>query len=364
MNTASDTILDKKPLNAFDDNRYNEALSDPSPVTRQRITEIFSRDEIRMLTQRSNLMGALAIAFTWSVIILSFVMLAWAESQSVLLSIPLFILGFIILGGRHLGLAILHHEAAHRTLFRSPWCNDILGDWLCAKPIWNDVKKYRAHHYIHHTRTSSDDDSDISLIRGFPVSRASMARKFLRDLIGLTGLKYFLGRIMMDAGMIKWTVANDVQWLPQEGRRRYHYARDFLRNSAGMCISNAVLFSGFWLTGHPELFAVWVLSYITPFPLFLRIRSMAEHACTEHSSNMFRNTRSTRAGFIARALVAPINVNFHIEHHVMASVPYYRLPLMHRMLRQRGIVPEAPGYGEVLRIMTTPASTPIATEAH
>jgi hypothetical protein len=38
----------------------------------------------------------------------------------------------------------------------------------------------------------------------------------------------------------------------------------------------------------------------------------------------------------------------------MASVPYFRLPLMHRMLRERGAVSAPPGYWKVLDIVTTP----------
>jgi fatty acid desaturase len=92
---------------------------------------------------------------------------------------------------------------------------------------------------------------------------------------------------------------------------------------------------------------------MSPFSLFVRIRSMAEHACTEKTTDMFRNTRTTRAGLLARATVAPIHVNYHIEHHVMASVPYFRLPVMHRMLRERNAVPEAPGYLDVLRVVSS-----------
>ena len=321
--------------------------------TRRKVTDIFTRDEIRMLTERSDLMGFSAVGFTWGVIVLSFVALAWAATQPLTIAIPVFVLGFIVLAGRHLGLAILHHEAAHKTLFKTPWLNDVLADWICARPIWNDVKKYRVHHFMHHTKTGQADDTDLSLVAPFPVSRASLARKLFRDVVGLTGLKYLLGRVLMDAGIIKWTVANDVVKLPQEGRPWWDYPITFFRNSAGMLITNGILLGLLWASGHPWLYAVWVLSYITPFPLFLRIRSLAEHACTERTTDMFLNTRSTRAGFLARATVAPIRVNYHIEHHVMASVPYFRLPLMHRMLRERGAVSAPPGYLDVLRIVSS-----------
>lgn len=330
----------------------------PRTETRRKVTDIFTREEIRLLTARSDAQGFLAVGFTWSVIAATLAMLAWAAQQPGAIAVPLFVIGFAVLGGRHLALAILMHEASHGTLFRNKRLNDMVGDWLCAKPVWSDLRKYRVHHFIHHTRTGQADDTDISLIEGFPCSRASLARKLLRDISGLTGLKFLLGRLLMDAGVLKWTVASDVERLPQEGRSAFDYLRDFVRNSYGMWITNGVLLAICWLAGHPWLYAAWVLAYLTPFPFFLRIRSLAEHACTERSADMFCNTRSTRAGFLARMTVAPHRVNYHIEHHVMASVPFWRLPLMHRLLRERDAVLEPPGYVDVLNIVSSQRSTP------
>lgn len=49
----------------------------------------------------------------------------------------------------------------------------------------------------------------------------------------------------------------------------------------------------------------------------------------------------------ARATGAPFHVNYHIEQHVIAAAPYFRLPIMHRLLRERGMVAEPPGYIKV-----------------
>jgi fatty acid desaturase len=43
---------------------------------------------------------------------------------------------------------------------------------------------------------------------------------------------------------------------------------------------------------------------------------------------------------------------FHIEHHLMASVPYFRLPQMHQLLRERGLVPAPPSYWTVLKLVS------------
>ena len=326
------------------------------------VTELFSRDEIKMLTARSDVRGMWAVASTWAVIGATFAgvgvlwqYLPWWGKLFVC------VLALIILAGRQLALGIITHDASHGTLFKTKWMNDHLVDWLCARPVWNNLHNYRPYHLRHHAKTSTPDDPDLILVAGLPTTRASLLRKFARDISGITGIKFVIGRFMMDLGLMEWTVTNEVKRIPQAGRPWWDYPRTFVKNSGAALMTNGVLFSALWASGHPELYALWLLAYVTPFPLFIRIRSMAEHADRETTSDVLRNTRTTKAGFIARALVAPINVNFHIEHHLMASVPYFRLPLMHRMLRERGYVPEAPGYFEVLDQLsskTTPQDIP------
>jgi fatty acid desaturase len=319
-------------------------------ATRRRIAELFSREEIAQLTARSDWRGAWAIASTWLIIAAALFMLArWPNPLT-------FIAALVLIAGRQLALAILQHEAAHGTLFKTRWMNNVFGDWLCARPVWQHLQKYREHHLVHHTRTGTDADPDISLHAAYPTTPRSMLRKTLRDVSGITGLKLMLGLVLMDAGLFKWTVSNHLEKLPQEGRRWWSYPLSFLRNAWGMMISNAILFGICAASGHAWLYGVWVLAYITPFPLFMRIRSIAEHGMLERVPDMFLNTRSTRAGLLARITVAPTNVNFHIEHHAMASVPYYRLSQMHRLLRKHNAVPEAPGYWDVLKIASTPVS--------
>ncbi len=297
--------------------------------------------------------GFAAVGFTWGVIALAFAAMAWASGQAPALAVPVFLLAIALIAGRQLALAILMHDASHGTLFRHRWLNEVFADWVCARPIWNDLKKYRSHHLAHHARTGQADDPDLSLVAPFPTTRASLARKLLRDLSGLTGVKFFIGRFLMDAGYLRWTVANERVRLPADGQTFASRGLLFLRNATPTLITNALLFGLLWTAGHAWLYLAWVVAYMTPFAAFVRIRSMAEHACTENVADNFLNTRTTRAGWIARATVAPINVNYHIEHHVMASVPYFRLPLMHRMLRERNATGAPPGYLEVLRIVSS-----------
>jgi hypothetical protein len=100
------------------------------------------------------------------------------------------------------------------------------------------------------------------------------------------------------------------------------------------------------------------VAYLNVLPLFVRTRSIAGHGCSPRAADMFLNTRTTWAGWLARMTVAPVNVNFHLEYWVMASEPFHHLPQMHRWLRAQAEVPQPPGYLGALKLASQPASQP------
>ena len=72
-----------------------------------------------------------------------------------------------------------------------------------------------------------------------------------------------------------------------------------------------------------------------------------------------RNTRTTVARWWERLLIAPNYVNYHLEHHLIMTVPHYKLPRMHRMLRERGVLDGAcvvQGYLGVLKLAASKAA--------
>ncbi len=207
------------------------------------VTDLFSRKEIQELTEPSDAYGAWAVASTWAVIggtFASLIMMwdylpSWGKLLACMLALA-------VLAGRQLCLAILMHDASHKSLFKNKKINDFVGEWLCARPIWNDLQKYRVHHVRHHAKTSTPDDPDLSLVAGFPVSKKSLTRKFLRDLTGITGLKFSLGRVLMDLDVMKWTVANDQIWLDRSDKKFVDYAKSIAKNSTGAIATNLLLY--------------------------------------------------------------------------------------------------------------------------
>lgn len=108
----------------------------------------------------------------------------------------------------------------------------------------------------------------------------------------------------MDLDVMKWTVANDQIWLDRSDKNFVDYAKSIAKQYRRYCNQPITLwcFKSMWST---TFYWLWPLAYLTPFPLFLRIRSMAEHAGMQTSNTALTNTRTTRAGWIARSFVAP-----------------------------------------------------------
>jgi fatty acid desaturase len=309
-------------------------------------TDVLTRDEIRAFTRTSNLGGAIAIAWTWLVIAGAFALAAvWPNPLT-------FAVAVVILGGRQLALAVAMHEAAHGTLFRSRALNE-LADWLTARPVWADTARYRKHHLAHHAHTGTDRDPDLDLAPVEPMSQRSFARKVARDLLGPTGIKRVIGLAMIDAELLVYNVGGGIARAKRRGFA--HHARALVRNAWKGWLANAVLLGALAAAGCAWLYLAWLVAYVTTFSLFIRIRSLAEHACMERGDDAMRNTRTTRAGILARVTVAPLHVNYHLEHHLLPTVPWYRLPALGRMLAARDAIPATSresSYFGVMRAVT------------
>src|SRR5438445_11345399 len=114
-----------------------------------------------------------------------------------------------------------------------------------------------------------------------------------------------------------------------------------VRNLRGVTITNAALLAGLLVCGHPALYLLWVAAWLTTYSLVMRIRSIAEHGMVPDPADDFRNTRTTLARWWERLLIAPNRVNYHLEHHLLMTVPHYNLARMHRWLRDRGALGDA-----------------------
>ena len=316
MNAGEALNIDQTELAAGDAKRWLNALS---------------REEIQELRQMHDWRSWASLIIDWGLVGASFALVAYAPNPLTI------IVALAVIGTRQLGLSVLMHEGAHRTLFANRTLNDVVGNWLCAYPVWSDLHPYRRYHLQHHAKNWTADDPDLRLAMPFPVTRASMRRKIWRDLTGQTAWK-----------RVKYVLQRDLRLnVDQFG------GNGSWRNLRGVAITNLALLGMLTACGYPALYLLWIGAWFTTHHLIVRLRSIAEHAMVPDPNDPLRNTRTTVATWWERLLVAPNFVNYHLEHHLVMTVPHYNLPRMHRLLRERGVLEDAciaSGYFSVLKL--------------
>ena len=292
--------------------------------------DVFAAEDWRAITTLSRWRGIWLVLHAWIFVALAAFGGAAAWDYHWLAGLLVTPLALAILGGRQLGLSILMHDGAHGLLYPDRCTNNWLGQWPTGAATGSDLFAYRTYHLTHHKYTQQPEDPDLSLSAPFPTSRDSLRRKCIRDLTGQT---FYKQRRAQFAVALRGTSAT-------------------ARTVGRFLVLQAILLTISLLVWGWTPFLLWLAALATSFQLFLRIRNIAEHACTPTGSgDPFTHARTTYAGLIARATVAPYWVNYHSEHHLFMGVPCYHLAKTHRLLGAGGHHPKmtlSPHYRDVL----------------
>jgi len=287
----------------------------------KRISSVLSSDERRMFQRKSDLKATITILINWGLIIVSFgAVIIWTNPLSMVLAI-------VLIGGRQLGLGVLVHDCAHHALFESRRTNELVGKWLCGAAVNIDLQEYRDYHLKHHKYAGTAEDPDLIFVDKYPVERASLKRKFIRDLTGRTGVRDLMVKLKA------FKLSKHAPWL-------------------GFHLS---LLSTLILIGHAWAYSLWWAAELFVFPALARLRQIGEHGvATDRGSKSPRlNTGTTIAPWWQKIFIAPNYVNYHLEHHLFASVPPYNLAKLHQHLHQRGYYNDFDcityGYGQVIK---------------
>lgn len=334
---------------------------------------IFAPGDWAVITSVSRWRGIWLVMHAWLVVAFAAFGTAWAWDYHWFAGVVATPVALALLGGRQLGLSILMHDGAHGLLHPDRKWNNWLGQWPSGAATGSDLHAYRAYHLTHHKYTQQPEDPDLSLSKPFPTSRASLRRKMVRDLTGQTFFKqrsHQFAAAWRGVRAMLYSETGDGSRDTSAGRALNLQSRsgidapvaniDGAKTTArtvgrfltvqAIILTTSLLFWG-WTP-----FLLWIVALATTFQLFLRIRNIAEHACTTTGSDdPFTHARTTYANWIERATVAPYWVNYHSEHHLFMGVPCYSLPHAHALLGQGGHHPRMtiePGYLAVLTRVT------------
>ncbi len=265
-----------------------------------------SADQRRHLTEKSDRAGIAHLALHWGAIaVVGGLILAQVPGWPVLMVVQGILIVFLF---------TLLHETVHQTPFRSVHLNTVAGYVsgfaVVLAPYW-----FRFFHLAHH-RYTHDPENDpelaeakpetigqyIAYVSGIPVW-ISHARTLIRNALGRC----------------------DDAFVPQAKRGRVH------QEARIMILCYAAVAAACIGFGTAAPLHVWVLPAILGQP-FLRLYLLAEHTRCPHVANMFENTRTTFTVWLVRQLAW--NMPYHAEHHAYPTVPFHRLPELHRLTRE------------------------------
>ncbi len=301
---------------------------------------------IKVLSRINSGLSVYHLLEIWGVITLavySSVVLVPLSSGTV--GVLVYLLSVGVIASRQHALMVITHEGIHKRLSRRLWFNDWLARFLAGFPVFISLAKWRFIHLYHHQHTHTVDDPDRAIFARYPVGSKKFLRLLLRDLCGLnvlSTLKYFID---LPFGMKDF----NRRFLGEARDEQYRHIADM---SVFALFWSVVLFGGLWFWGSKavEWFGLyWLVPYCTFTQVFFRIRGAIEHGNVPDPQNLYQQTRTYLIPPVLSFFFAPKQVNYHLEHHLYPSVPFYNLPLLHSELQQT-VYPRENGYCEAFTV--------------
>ncbi|MBI3246485.1 MAG: fatty acid desaturase family protein [Deltaproteobacteria bacterium] len=260
-------------------------------------------------------------------------------------SVLVYLAAVAVISSRQHALMVLTHDGIHKRLSKVLWINDWLARFFAAFPVFISLAKWRFIHLYHHQHTHTAEDPDRAIYARYPLNRQKFRQLLLRDVCGLnvfSTLKYFIDIPLVTAEFNR-------RFLGQERARQYRQTVDMGAFALFwiVVLGGAVFFGGF--TSVLLLVLYWIVPYCTLTQVFFRIRGAIEHGNVPDPANVYRQTRTYFITPLLAFFFAPKQVNYHLEHHLYPSVPFYNLPRLHAVLRDT-VYPDEQAYCEAFPV--------------
>lgn len=324
--------------------------------------------------------------------------------------IPATIAAITVIGASQHQFGGVIHEGTHFILFESKILNELASDWLAAFPIYTSTFHFRLHHLAHHQFINDPvRDPDWAQLQDsghdldFPITHFEMLRALGKQLWLPNLFRYTIARARYSA---LGTVNNPYVDREQRGERLptlagvlyaivapaaviplvrlghgawafavlglltavviTYFARldenklphahvetviSHRTTNISRVAYMAILYTALtaievigWGQAWRYFALLWILPLFTTFPLFMIMRQWVQHGNADRGR--YTNSRVFLVNPFIRYAVFPFGMDYHLPHHIYASVPHYKLHGLHELLlqdpdyREKGVVVE------------------------
>jgi len=260
----------------------------------------------------------------------------WAWYLKTLTIVPLVILaayGINMMG-------FIGHEGTHGSLVRNRRMSAIVGIFFASAVVTYMELGFALSHWNHHRFTNQADDPDIGPVRNLKTWWQRLL--FSRVIYNTLYFKYTWNMALGRPAPFKYKMAYSQQDQVLFARLNFLFAALWL------------VFYGwiFYLDPYAGLFGVLLPMLMVNFIGACQI--YIDHAGLD--DRFFRNAWSRTSPLMT---ILFFGANYHLEHHTYPGIPCYRLPGVHRRLKESGIYAQAKpsivqGFLEAFKAMNKP----------
>ncbi len=283
------------------------------------------RETLRDLTKRSDLRGlAQALGFllmflaTATISYILFLRHAW-----VAMVVACYVHGMLF---RFMSQAAAVHELSHGTAFKTRWLNELFYNLFCFL-TWNNPIHFRGSHMLHHQFTMIRG-VDKEVVQGPVADKLNWKNAVFWFTVDVPAFLRFFGTNFLhaagdgDADVFQWDPL-----FPEGDPRRaqmIRWARIMLAGHVALGVVFALLHQ-------------WILIYLLSLGTFVgtflsrSCVAMQHTGLSENIPDWRMLCYTVRFGPVLRFLYW--SMNYHIEHHMYAAVPFYNLPRLHRLVQ-------------------------------
>jgi fatty acid desaturase len=239
---------------------------------------------------------------------------------------PLAFVAIVVTAGLQHHLLIIAHDGSHGLVHPSLAWNDLIVDVFCAVPFGSILRFYRVYHLLHHKHQGTDQDTEVHYYRSqiFDDCRRGLVPYWKLFLVD------WLGGAMVTTGVFYLRLVG--KWVKAGEAARFGLREVALILLVWGPVTAAVVHFGVWR----ELLLFWFGPFLVAIPIF-KTRGYGEHTLYEGPDEYLR-TWTHQLNPIEHFFFFPLNIGYHLEHHLFPRVPWYNLRKLRRALLEH--VPE------------------------
>jgi len=272
-------------------------------------SKLIPKEKLRPFLQRNNINGIIHLSKHLGLIFLSGILIY--ISTNIFIRISVMIAHGSFIAFLYAGL----HECIHKSAFKNKRLNEFVG-YFIGFVLLRSFLNARYRHVAHHTFTQHPEKDPDKV--DFPSS-------YLEYLKHVTSLSLWI-RIIENLFRHAFGRINNSEknYIPESEIKSLIFESRMMLIGYILMASLSIYFSTTFFLIY------WLIPRIIGEP-FLRLVRMVEHTGKDETANMINNTRTSFPSAFLKFLYW--NMPYHIEHHLYANVPFYRLPKFHKLIK-------------------------------